>query len=366
MPAAVFQAVLIGPGYGSGREVMEFISQYGAVNGVLSLIITVVCFALVLFLTFELGRKFQVFDYCSFFKILLSRYWFVYELLLVATLLLVLAVSTSAAATLLETTYGIPYIAGAILILLGIAGTNYFGRRAVELTLTFGMISFTLVLLAYVVLVALNQGDDILSGLKQDKASSGWAFNGFRFAIYNSCVIPALLYVSREFNNRRETLVSSAVAACFGALPAIVFHLTFVAGLPHAAQEPLPTYWMIEGLNMPVFLKVFTIVLFIMIVQTGVGIIQGVNERLDVLLEKARGIKLSNAVHGFTAGIIFIISAGLSSFGIIPLIAKGYTAMAWGFIFVYFVPLVTRGFFLLWTSAEEAGSNRQAADGKGS
>jgi uncharacterized membrane protein YkvI len=38
-----------------------------------------------------------------------------------------------------------------------------------------------------------------------------------------------------------------------------------------------------------------------------------------------------------------MIAFGISSFGLINLIAKGYGALSWGFLFVYLLPLVTVG-----------------------
>jgi uncharacterized membrane protein YkvI len=43
------------------------------------------------------------------------------------------------------------------------------------------------------------------------------------------------------------------------------------------------------------------------------------------------------------AVIAILVSAGLSFWGITNLIAKGYGMMAWGFLIVYVVPLMTIG-----------------------
>ena len=40
IPASVFLSVIFGGSYGSGREVMEFISQYGPAGGLLSILVT--------------------------------------------------------------------------------------------------------------------------------------------------------------------------------------------------------------------------------------------------------------------------------------------------------------------------------------
>ena len=61
-------------GYGTGREIVEYSTRFGAGGGILGLFVTVVSWAVVLVLaaTWEFARVFQVYDYCTFFKRLLG------------------------------------------------------------------------------------------------------------------------------------------------------------------------------------------------------------------------------------------------------------------------------------------------------
>ncbi|HKX55240.1 MAG TPA: hypothetical protein VJN01_04030 [Xanthomonadales bacterium] len=346
MPAALFQAVLVGPGYGSGREVIEFVTRYGALGGLLAVLVAAAIFAIVLIVTYEMARLFHTFDYRSFFLVLLGKYWFVYEILFAAMLVLVLAVSTSAGARILTDTFGIPHWIGAGMMMAGIVICNFYGRRLVEISLTWGMIAFTTVLLVYVAVVLNRDGSTVMAAVLDGDVKPGWALDGMRFAFYNSFVIPPLLYVAREFQSRREVVRSGLVSAVFSVVPAIIFHLTFIPGLPGILDQQLPTFWTVQSLQIPVLFAAFTIVLFVMIVQTGVGILQGVNERIDAVLIEARGRGFSRSNHALVSLVTVVLSSGLSVFGVIALVAKGYGAMAWGFVVVYLLPLVTRGIWL--------------------
>jgi hypothetical protein len=62
--------------------------------------------------------------------------------------------------------------------------------------------------------------------------------------------------------------------------------------LPEVSVEPLPAYWMSERPAFPEFLEIFTLVLFIMIVQTRVGILQGVNRGLGGFFIELHGVYL--------------------------------------------------------------------------
>jgi uncharacterized membrane protein YkvI len=48
MPAAVFQTVIIGGGYGTGREVVEYVTKHGAWGGFIATAIIAIIFAAVL------------------------------------------------------------------------------------------------------------------------------------------------------------------------------------------------------------------------------------------------------------------------------------------------------------------------------
>jgi len=56
--AIVVQSVWIGGGFGSGREIVEFIGRYG-VNGLIAIVIGAIFLFIALYLSFEVSRVFQ-------------------------------------------------------------------------------------------------------------------------------------------------------------------------------------------------------------------------------------------------------------------------------------------------------------------
>ncbi|MFC1783941.1 hypothetical protein ACFL02_10250 [Planctomycetota bacterium] len=73
LPGFVFQSVIIGGGYGTGRELVQYFLQYGPLGGLLGMMITTVMWSVFLALTFEFARCFRAYDYRGFFKELLGR-----------------------------------------------------------------------------------------------------------------------------------------------------------------------------------------------------------------------------------------------------------------------------------------------------
>jgi uncharacterized membrane protein YkvI len=91
----------------------------------------------------------------------------------------------------------------------------------------------------------------------------------------------------------------------------------------------------------------FTIMLLGTLIETGAGLLQGINERIDGQLSDRQRKPLSKWGHTAVA-ILFLSAASLhAAVGIIDLIAKGYGTMAWVFFVIYFIPLVTVGIWRL-------------------
>ena len=71
IPSAVFLSAIFGGAYGSGREIVEFMTRYGPVGGLLSIVTIALAFAGCLFLCFEIARLTRAYDYHAFGRVLL-------------------------------------------------------------------------------------------------------------------------------------------------------------------------------------------------------------------------------------------------------------------------------------------------------
>jgi uncharacterized membrane protein YkvI len=205
-----------------------------------------------------------------------------------------------------------------------------------------------LVLIIYSAMTLIQFHDAIALTFSTARSSGNWLANGSQYMLYTAAVIPVLLYCARDIDTRGEAIVSGFTAGIVGVFPALVFHLTFMAAYPASLEQPLPTYWMIGQLATPWLMVVYIIVLFAMIIQTCAGLLQGVNERIDAWLIERRGRKGGPATHAIVAGAALAISLFLASFGITALVAKGYGTIAWGYLIIFMIPLLTVGVFKVW------------------
>lgn len=347
VPGAVFQSVMVGGGYGTGREIVEFFTAYGAIGGLLGIAVAGGVLAVVLAVTFEFARQHADYDYRSFFRRLLGPGWIAFEVLIILLFLLVLAVLASAAGNILRDNLGIPYAAGLAVLLIVVGVLAFFGRELIEKVLTFWSAVLYATFIAFFFQVFGSEEVSLSGALAVADVQSGWLVSGARYALYNIAIAPLVLYVVRGLETRGEALRSGAVAAVIALAPAVLAHLAFLTARPDVLDEAIPAYWMLGQLGLPVMTLVFSVVLFGTFIETGAGLLQGINDRIDAYLAESRGRPLTPAMHATIAVAAILLSAALSLVGITSLIAKGYGTMSWGFLLVYVIPLLTVGVWRL-------------------
>ncbi len=343
MPAAVLQSVIVGGGYGTGREVTEFVSSAGPLGGFAAIALVFGIWAVLMGLSFDLARMMGSYDYRHFLKGIVGRGWVIYEVLAILTLLLVLAVVLSASSELILDAVRIPRAVAVGLVILMVAWVMHSGRDWVERLLSAWAGLVSLFLLTVFLLVAFNSGAKIQSSLWHYPLGTQWLGKGATFAFYNVALVPVLLYTLTEIRTRFEAFTSGVIAAAAGILPALIMHLTFLPAYPAIVDQPLPMYGVISGLDLPALKAGYFIVLFGTILLTAVGALQGVAERLDGWLSDRHQASFGARGRLALAASTLIVSAALSSFGVIDLVAKGYGTMAWGFLAIYVIPVLTIG-----------------------
>ena len=248
----------------------------------------------------------------------------------------------------MQDSFGVPFAAGVGLMLAIVVTFNYVGREWIERTLTAWGLLMSVLLVVYTVLVFLVQGASISAAFVGAELEPGWWRSGVRFFLYTAMIIPVLLYATDHIETRIQAWGAGLIGGLLGTLPAVLYHLTFMAGYPDILREPLPTYWTLLRLALPAAVAVYVIVLFVTIAQTGVGILQGINERLDAWWGERSGGTLSPRLHATIAGSAVVLSLLLSNFGIVALVAQGYGTLAWFGIFLFVGPVMTIGAWRLY------------------
>lgn len=355
LPGAIFQSVVIAGGYGTGRELVEYFTRYGARGGLLAMAVTTLCWAAVLAVTFEFARIFEAYDYRAFFRRLIGRGWIAFEVLYLLMFLLVLAVVASAAGEIMRESLGLPYGVGLLIMLVAVAALNFLGRDVVARSLALWTVVMYGIFVTFFVVSLRAHGPAIAGALRVGEAAPGWLVSGFQYALYNLAIVPAILFALRAVETRRQAIGAGVCAAFLCIIPALLFHVSFLAAYPGIVEQEIPVYWMLAELSVPALLILYMVGLFGTFIETGAGFIQGINERIDGYLAETRGSALTRPARALIALAAILLSAGLATVGIIRLIADGYGTIAWGFFIVYTLPVMTYGVYLIWRHGATGG-----------
>lgn len=351
VPAAVFISVVMGGGYGTGREVVEFFTRYGLLGGLLGTVAAACVFSVVLACTYEFARVFRLYDYRSFFKKLIGPFWVCFEVLYLLLFLLVLGVVGSAAGNILEQEFEISSYFGMAGVLVLVVVLVYFGREAVEKVLTLWSIGMYLVFGYYFIEILNNGNVEILQTLAKGSIEAGWLQGGILYAMYNLAIAPVLLFSTRAIQSRSEAILAGVITGVAVMVPAVLFHISYAVGYPEVLEQPVPNYWMMSEYASPLLLIVFLVALLGTLVETGAGLVQGLIERIEMAVKVDANDTLSQPARAAIAIVTLLFGGLVGSLGIVALVAQGYSALSVGFALVYIIPVCTLGVVKISKSA---------------
>ncbi|MGE0582133.1 MAG: hypothetical protein AB7P31_08420 [Steroidobacteraceae bacterium] len=349
LPGFVFESAVIAGGYATGRELVEFFLPAGPWGGLLGMFVSMLVWSAVLMVSFELARVAQAYDYRSFFRLLLGRGWFLFEIAYLLLVVIIMAVMGAAAGEVIHSLLGWPKLAGSLGMILATGALLFYSNAFIEKFLT---LSVGYLYLVYVVFVAWSLyafGDRIEASFASAPLGDDWFRAGVTYAGYNVATIPAVLFCIRHLTTRREALVAGALAGPLGMLPAVLFYIAMMGYYHEIGAEALPSAFLLARLHAPWFEWAFQLAVLLTLVDTGVALLHAINERVAKAYEERRR-RLPRVIRPVLATAIMALSVyAAGAVGLIDLIAKGYGALTWAFIALLIVPVLTVGLWRITT-----------------
>lgn len=344
MPGLVIQAVMVGGGYATGRELVEFFLSMGLASALAGLAVTALLFSLTCMTAFELARSRQAYDYWSLCREFLGRFVILFELGYLAALLLALAVVSAAAGALLFELAGWPAVIGSSLFILIVAGIAWCGTHVIERVIVTWSILFYAAYGALFILTLVTRGDVMAAALVAEPIKPGAVlWNGISYASYNITIVAVLIFVARNFASRRDALIAGAIAGPLILLPGLALLLTLGAFGSDVSQAELPVAVVLTRLGIPSFALLVKLIILGALVKTGVGLLHGLNERI-AQASAARGRPFPGWMRPVLAlGAMLIALYGAETVGLIDLIGRGYRYSAAYFFAIFLLPLLTIG-----------------------
>ena len=363
LPGFLFQSVVIGGGYATGRELVEFFLSVGPLGGLLGLFVAAAGFSLLMAIAFELSRMTRTYDYRTFFKQLLGRGWFLFEIAFGVLALLILAVIGAASGELVSARLNIPPAIGTISLMALVGLLVFWGTSLIEKALA-GWSFLLYVTYAVLIFSYLSEYGSVLPDtLAADPLDRPWLFSSIKYVAYNVTAVAMIIFCVRHFESRRDAFIAGALAGPIGVLPALLFFLGMAASYPEIIDVPVPADYMMQALSIGWLEIVFYLVVFGTFVETGSALIHSVNERIDhVFVEK--GNAMPRWMRPAVALVLLFVAVVLAQrIGLIDLVSTGYGALSYAFIVIMVIPLLTVGVWRISQGRKAHGKPQKGPSG---
>ena len=356
LPAVILQSVLMGGGFATGREIVEFGAKYGAL-GWLGGVGIFIGFRIMAILMFEFSRKFKVFNYRTMLKELIGPFWFLFDIVYLLLAILIIAIMASATGEILNRTLGLNYWVGVILIIVIVGILNFYGKGLIERFKTLGTLSLMIGYVIFATLVISTTWESALEVLRSGDTSfiSGKVsifavlWSGILYVGYNLAVYPAALFSIKRQQSIKDSVIAGIVGGVLMTFPWFLTYFSLLGFYPNEEVLGATVPWleMLDGFPLIVII-IFGIVVGWTLVETASGMIHAFVDRLDSQIKDLANRELTDMQKGLIAVGTLILAVILAQVGIIDLISKGYTAMAYAMIAVFAIPLLTIGVYKIF------------------
>ena len=348
LPGLIMQSVVIGGGYGTGREIAEFLLSQGPYGGLFALLSATLVWSAALAISFEIARVFKAYDYKSFITRLLGPGWVVFEAVYLVGTLLVLSVVGAASGELIQSLLGVPTIVGVLFAMVGITFITYKGSEFIKKLFSAWSV-FIYVAYAILIFVTVSRfGETIFSHFRPSPFEFNWVLTGAKYAGLNAGVIPAALFCVVNLRSKKNALIAGALSGPIIMIPALFLFLSLLSQYPQIMSEPIPTNTILQVLDMPIFTVFFQILLIGTVIYTGAAFVHGFNERVHQAFKyKSRPF---TAMHRGALSLIMTVLAVVVAerVGLITLASKGMGTFSLVSLAVFIVPIFTIGVWRIY------------------
>ncbi len=351
LPGIVFQSVLIGGAYATGREIVEYGARFGR-TGLWSILAIFVGFSVTSILAFEFARVAQVYDYRSYVRELIGPLWPLFDVLYLVMAIVVIAVVGAASGSVFEEIIGAPYWLGVLLVIIMVGILNARGRATIErfktvgsLVLYAGYLIFAGVVLSKTWGSAIDTFKRGSGGLGDSTPVTTVLLVGFLYVGYNLAGIPATMFTLDRQTSRRQTVGAGLICGIISTIPFVLTYVAIMGFYPdeRVLGDPVPWLAMLRETTGDTVLWIYAFVILWTLIETATGHIHAVTDRISVNLEELDRVALTPLQAGMLSVGILLVSAVLSRLGLITLVAQGYSMLAYGFLLLFALPLMTVG-----------------------
>lgn len=353
--AFVWFTTHFGGGFASGAQIYSYFVRYGAwciVMPVLAMAYNGIFFAYSL----RFARKHQVYDYRSYNNAFYGKFAPIFsnlfELLYLCVMCVAPAVAFATGGATLSQLTGLPYLLctfliGIFIFVVAIFGTDLVRRVASILSICI----IAGLLIVYLPNIALNAGkiSDAVTAMNQQQLPLGPAlYSAFLYGTFQLSNIAVFVQHAKSFEKPVDAVKSMGVGAVVNALMMVmvVLGLMTVYTNPEAASQSVPTLFMVEnGVGASFMTPLISLLIILGAVSTAVNMVAAMVKRVCGRQPQKLETLPSNRFHitkkeVIAALVCCVVDFAIAQFGLLNLIQKAYSGIAYLAIPVILIPYI--------------------------
>ena len=352
--AFVWFTTHFGGGFASGAQIYSYYVRYGIWSLFLPLFAMAyngVFFAYCLYF----ARKHEVYDYRSYNNAFYGRFAplfsNLFELLYLCVMCVAPAVAFATGGATLSTLTGLPYllctfVIGAFIFVVSVFGTDLV--RKVASVLSICIIAGLLIVYVPNIIAGAGKIGDTVNAMKTADLPFGKAlYAAFLYGTFQLANVAVFVQHAKSFEKPQDAGKSMAVGAVLNALLMImvVLGIMTVYQNPEMSQQSVPTLFMVQqGVGSKFMTPLISVLIILGAVSTAVNMVAAMVKRIHAgLAERSSRTETAGKISRtqiLAALACCIADFLIAQFGLLTLIQKAYSILAYLAIPVILVPYV--------------------------
>lgn len=332
--AGAYIAFIIGSGFATGQEIVQFYTSYGYWS-IGAILISMFFFAWVGATVMGIGYKNkEKLDAPGAYQTFCGKYLGTfYEYFVAFFLFCVVVVMISGAGATLNEYYGLNHFVGSAIMAVLVYAAYVFGLKGlVNVIGTIGPIIIVFTMIVGITTIVksgngLSEAGETIKGMDIPHASPQWWLSGLLYAAYN--VFGSIIFLTelgKDANSKKEAVIGGAAGGIVLMLGTLVMNIAFLSTIKETGTLAIPTLHLADGIS-PVIGVLFSIVLILGIFSTAAPMTWTVCDRI---------VKEGTAKSKIVAAVVVVLAfiGGQLPFGTLVGIIYPYTGYLGILLFV--------------------------------
>ena len=359
--AFVWFTTHFGGGFASGAQIYSYYVRYGVwclITPAIAMIYNAVFFAYCLYF----ARKHEVYDYRSYNNALYGRFAPVFsnlfEVLYICVMCVAPAVAFATGGATLSTLTGLPYLVctlviGVFIFIVAIFGTDLVRRVASVLSICI-IVGLFIVYIPNII-ASSYEISQTASTMNSDAFPLGKAlYSEFLYGTFQLANVAVFVQHARSFDKPKDAVKSMGIGCVINIImmTVVVLGIMTVASNPDMAKQSVPTLFMVQsGVGSRFLTPLISVLIILGAVSTAVNMVAAMVARIcnkkpaKPAISPAAGSARITRKEIIAALICCLADFGIAQFGLLTLIQKAYSFLAYLAIPVILIPYVVR---MIW------------------